>query len=118
MKTLLVLLTIFLAPKAFSQLNDVFQPKSWEQKKEKAAKPQRVYKIINDATRVVNDTTDATGDKSVLRLKLTPEYKGNNGKGADIYAMQPYNMPALVPDSTFHSRMPVKGAATTSKPKW
>jgi hypothetical protein len=46
----------------------------------------------------------------VLKLKLKGEYIGNNGKGADIYAMTPDNMPCLVPDSSFNSRMAVKGS--------
>ena len=46
-------------------------------------------------------------DKSVLKLPLTATYEGNNGKDADIFAMQPYNMPCIVPGKTFSSNMPI-----------
>jgi hypothetical protein len=117
MKTLLLLLTIFMVPKAFSQLNNVFQPKPWEYQKYKAAQPKLTYRNQLKKS-FASDSTEATEDKSVLKLRVTPEYKGNNGKGADIYAMQPYNMPCLVPDSTFHSRMPVKRSVMISKAEW
>lgn len=45
-------------------------------------------------------------DKSVLKLPLTATYEGNNGKGADIFAMQSY-MPCIMPDKTFRSNIPV-----------
>ena len=96
---------ISFAPKAFSQLDNIYQPKSWEYKKDKTAHPRLTYK--SNRKSFVNDTTKVREDKSVVRLKLRAEYQGNNGKGADIYAMQPYNMPCLKPDSTFQSRMPV-----------
>jgi hypothetical protein len=50
-----------------------------------------------------------------LKLETTGKYLGNNGKGADIYAMSPDNMPCLVPDSTFQSRMPVSRLNSTLK---
>ena len=43
----------------------------------------------------------------IIKPKLTAKYLGSNGKGADIYAMMPYNMPCLVPDSSFKSKMPI-----------
>ena len=48
-------------------------------------------------------------DMSVIKIPLKGEYTRNNGKGANIYSMQPYNMPCLVPDSTFLSKMPIAG---------
>ncbi|MDB5191113.1 MAG: hypothetical protein JWQ96_676 [Segetibacter sp.] len=42
----------------------------------------------------------------VKRLPLSGKYIGNNGMGADIYAMQPDNMPCLVPKA-YKSNMPV-----------
>lgn len=44
---------------------------------------------------------------SVLKLPLKGKYIGPNGMGAEIYAMQPDNMPCLVPGKTFHTNMPV-----------
>ncbi|HEX7691038.1 MAG TPA: hypothetical protein VF408_01545 [Sediminibacterium sp.] len=37
---------------------------------------------------------------------LTPVYKGNNGKGFDIYGSRVDNMPMLIPDSTNRGGMP------------
>lgn len=53
----------------------------------------------------------------VVKLKLKGEFKGNNGKGSDIYAMTPDSMPCLVPDSTYASRMPVKSSTIIMRPK-
>ncbi len=54
-------------------------------------------------------------EKSVLKLPLTATYEGNNEKGADIFAMKPYNMPCIVPDKTFKSNMPVAEAGKYDK---
>ena len=45
--------------------------------------------------------------EAVVRLQLKGRYLGNNKAGADIYAMEPYKMPCLVPDSTYKSSMPI-----------
>jgi hypothetical protein len=37
---------------------------------------------------------------------LSPVYKGNNGKGFDIYGSRVDNMPVLMPDSTNRGGMP------------
>jgi hypothetical protein len=49
----------------------------------------------------------------VIKIPLEGQYVGNNKAGADIYAMQPYNMPCLSPDSTFASKMPVALKSST-----
>jgi hypothetical protein len=59
--------------------------------------------------------SDTVIEKSVLLIKLTPNFLANNGKGADVYVMMPYNMPCIVPDSTFHSSMPVTGLKRNTK---
>jgi hypothetical protein len=61
-------------------------------------------------------------DPGVMRIPLKGKFIGNNKAGADIYAMLPYKMPCLVPDSTFAANMPVKkskiiGAEKTPRPR-
>jgi hemolysin activation/secretion protein len=55
----------------------------------------------------------------VKRYKLKGEFLHNNGKGSDVYAVKPDNMPCLVPDSTFRPRTPVaaKGNKVQEKEK-
>lgn len=51
----------------------------------------------------------------VVKAELAGKYAGNNGKGANVYNMLPYNMPCLVPDKTFTCNMPVAGYDKTAQ---
>jgi hypothetical protein len=105
MKTLLLLLSIFCITKSFAQDNNIYKRQPWEDAKKKMLEHKLLYNDrLKDNRTAVSDTTI---DGSVLRIKLQPKYLLNNGKGADVYAMMPYNTPCLVPDSTFRSNMPV-----------
>ena len=44
---------------------------------------------------------------AITTKPLPPVYKGNNGKGFDIYESKVDNMPMLVPDSSYSYNMPV-----------
>lgn len=51
----------------------------------------------------------------VYQIPLTGVYIGDNGKGDEVYAMQPDNMPCLVPGKRFTSNMPVLGMEMLDK---
>ncbi|WP_147202554.1 hypothetical protein [Segetibacter aerophilus] len=51
----------------------------------------------------------------VYQIPITGVYIGENGKGDEIYAMQPDNMPCLVPGKSFASDMPVLGMEKLDK---
>jgi hypothetical protein len=105
MRTLLLLLTVFCISKTFAQDIDIYKRKPWEETKKKMLQHKLLY---NDKLELnTAPISDTPVNRSVVRIKLRPKYLGNNGKGADIYAMMPHNMPCLVPDSTFRSSMPV-----------
>ncbi len=88
MKTLLLLLSFFCITKSFAQDINIHKRKPWEDAKNKMLQHKFLY-------------------TSVLRIELRRKYLRNNGKGTDVYAMMPYNMPCIVADSTFRSNMPV-----------
>jgi hypothetical protein len=107
MKSILLLLSVCFVGKAFCQNFDIYKRKTWENKKfqnlwEKILPREK----LQENKSIKSDTPYNT--MPVIKQKLSPKYSGNNGKGADVYAMMPYNMPCLVPDSTFRSSMPVK----------
>jgi hypothetical protein len=55
----------------------------------------------------------------VVTFKTRGKYQGSNGAGADIYAMEPDNMPCLVPKSLPYMpamRMPLPGKRKPSTP--
>ena len=62
---------------------------------------------IPDMPPPINRPKQEKQTPSVLQLPLKGKYIGPNGRGAEIYAMQPDNMPCLVPGKTFNSNMPV-----------
>jgi hypothetical protein len=103
MKLLLVFVLFFSFTTSFSQQEDIFKRKPWEniEKKYKF----EIQKKANENKMVQNNQNDPS--MPVLKPKLTARYLGSNGKGADVYAMMPYKMPCLVPDSTFVSKMPI-----------
>ena len=52
---------------------------------------------------------DQRTDDHVIKLPLTRKKVVNNGKGADIFITDMFNMPSIAPDSTYVSRMPIAG---------
>ncbi len=118
MKILLLIITAFCVTAGYCQMPDMYKRKPWEDPKFKNLfrnQLQQNYKLNKDTIIVVpyNNKTD----RFVLQLKLDKRYMGSNGKGADVYAMMPYNMPCIVPDSTFRSSMPVAGFDSKIIPK-
>ena len=106
MKIILLLAAILLVNNVFSQTLNMQKRIQWNLENK-----TKVQKLVNPPMfrfKLTQQRGDTIFDKSVARIELTKEYSGNNGKGADVYNMKPYNMPCLIPDSTFHSNMPVK----------
>lgn len=112
MKVSFILLTaLFYTVHAKAQQNNIFKNKPWEDFRKKELLNQKL-KQMNPA--INNDKSSQPlpleqNNKGVLKIPLTATYEGNNGKGADLYAMQPYDMPCIVPDKTFNSAMPIAG---------
>lgn len=95
---------------AKAQQNNIFKNKPWEDFRKKELLTQKLNQMNVESNNNKNKSAllvEEQDDKSVLKLPLTATYEGNNGKDADIFAMQPYNMPCIVPDKTFISNMPV-----------
>ena len=110
MKVSLILLTsLFFTANAQAQQKNIFKNKPWEDFKRKELLTQKLKQM----------NSPIAGDKSFrlplmeqnhkwfLKLPLAGTYKANNGKGSDVFAMQPGNMPCIVPDKTFTSNMPI-----------
>ena len=110
MKTYFFLLTaLFYILDAKAQQKNIFKNKPWEDFRKKELLTQKLNQMNlgsnnNKSAQLAEEEQD---DKSVLKVPLTATYEGNNGKGADIFAMQPYNMPCFAPDKIFRSNMPV-----------
>ncbi len=115
MKTLLLLLGVFCITKNFAQNIDIYKRKPWEDLKLKNRfrnQLQNNLQLKKDSVIIVPNPNNT--DMSVLRLKLTKEYVANNRNGADVCTMMPYNMPCIMPDSTFRSDMPVTNFKTNT----
>ena len=118
MKAYFFLLTvIFYIVHAKAQQNNIFKNKPWEDFRKKALLTQKLNQMNfksnnNKSAHLAEEEQD---DKSVLKVPLTATYEGNNGRGADIFAMQPYNMPCIVPDKTFRSNMPLAETGKSEK---
>ena len=105
-----LLIAMFYIVHAKAQQNNIFKNKPWEDFRKKALLTQKLNQMNVESNNNKNKSAllvEEQDDKSVLKLPLTADYEANNGKGADIFAMQPYNMPCIVPDKTFRSNMPV-----------
>jgi hypothetical protein len=118
MKTYFFLLTaLFYILDAKAQQKNIFKNKPWEDFRKKELLTQKLNQMNlgsnnNKSAQLAEEEQD---DKSVLKVPLTATYEGNNGKGADIFAMQPYNMPCIVPDKTFKSNMPLAETGNSEK---
>lgn len=115
MKIILLIAATLFAKNVFSQTLDMQQRNLWKNYTGKTGSPKfylpQTFKLM-----LTQQRGDTIFDKSVAKIELTKEYAANNGRGADVYIMKPYNMPCLIPDSTFHSNMPVKGFTVVQQP--
>lgn len=70
-------------------------------------------RVKNDTTIIAGDTSmkkapSQIANASVLRLPSPLVYKGNNGKGFDIYESGIDGMPVLMPDSANKNSLQLK----------
>ncbi len=105
----ILLAALFYTVHAKAQQNNIFKNKPWEDFRKKELLTQKLKQMnpIIDNDKYSQPLVTEQNHKGVLKIPLTSTYEGNNGKAADIYAMQPYNMPCIVPDKTFTSNMPI-----------
>jgi hypothetical protein len=117
MKILLLIIAVFTVTACYCQNADIYKRKPWEDTKLKNLyRNQLQYNNpLKRNSITISDSNKIT--MPVLRFELSKRYLGSNGKGADVYAMMPYNMPCLTPDSTFKSNMPVMSFNNKVLPK-
>ena len=107
MKLVLFIISMFLFLKGSTQANGTEKQKSLEDFKKKGLTPQYPQKDL-----LQKGKPGTPGNPYVMpsvRPRLTRKFLGNNGNGADVYAIMPYNMPCIMPDSTFRANTPVVG---------
>lgn len=92
---------------ANAQSNDLLKRKPWEDVRRKWFLKDSLGKFSTRPD-VVTVTPQQVKD-GVYKLPLKGIYLGENGKGDEIYAMTPDNMPCLVAGKGFVSNMPVTG---------
>jgi hypothetical protein len=114
MKFLISLVVIVLSSVAANaQFDNIFKRKPWEN-----AKLQRLLKDSLSKFGTVPDLMTVAPQQvknGVYKLPLKGIYLGENGKGDEVYAMTPDNMPCLVPGKGFVSNMPVAGIDKSQK---
>ena len=105
MKSAFLLLFSICAINSFAQFEDLNKRKPWEDYKKKYNyKNTPGLKSLPEAIEVPEPEQPTGG---VLKIPLKRKFLGNTPKGDRVYAMQPDNMPCLVPRSSFKSNMPV-----------
>jgi len=95
---------------SFAQQTNPFKSKPWEEYKKKRnlyQSPNPTVKPLTLSAPMPDTPREESNRKGVLKMPLKGRYMGSNGKGADIYAMTPDNMPCLVPQRSFRSNMPI-----------
>lgn len=107
MKLAFLLLFSAFAVSAIGQFEDLNKRKPWEDfKKKYNYKKGPDIKILPKTLEGPEPGQPADG---VYKLPLKGRFVGSTPNGDNVYAMQPDNMPCLVPGSSFSSSMPVKG---------
>lgn len=90
-----------------AQNNNIFKKKPWEEYKLKRLLQDTLNRLYSVPSFKHNSA--APSKKGVLKLPLKGTFMGGNGKGDDIYRMQPDNMSCFVPGKKFVFNMPVSG---------
>jgi hypothetical protein len=114
MKPLIILVMIVASTASVNaQTLDIFKRKPWEEAKLKRLLQDTLSKfsIVPNLSYSVPLQTK----NGVYKIPLKGVYMGDNGKGDEIYAMEPDRMPCLVPAKSFASNMPVAGVDKTDK---
>jgi len=121
MKIFFVLVIIAVTASSLdAQTNDIFKRKPWNEAKLKW--------LLRDTLSTLNPTPNSMNNvpnsgyvipqqtkNGVYKIPIKGVYIGDNGKGDEIYAMQPDNMPCLVPGKSIASNMPIAGFDKTDK---
>lgn len=98
-----------------AQQKNFFKNNPMEEFKMKELLTQKLKQMQREINNPSAKIPEKAQNNSVVKIPLKGVYAGNNGKGADIYHIQHYNMPCLVPDATFKSNMPVAGIKNDDK---
>lgn len=112
---LLILLIVMIGFSAAvnAQSEDMMKRKPWEEAKLKW--------LLRDTLSKLNPVPNykysipQQAKNGISQIPISGVYIGDNGKGDGIYAMQPDNMPCLVPGKAFISNMPVAGSESIDK---
>jgi hypothetical protein len=115
MKLLLILViaSVVAVDTNAQQINKMYQRKPWEETKLKwllSDTLSRLNLVPNVKTVQPRQVKDG-----VYHVPINGVYLGDNGRGDEIYAMQPDNMPCLVPGKRFVSEMPIVGMEKNDK---
>lgn len=111
----ITILSIACSIKGKAQINDQFRNKLWEEYKNKKLNTDifRLDRKKDSALRLSPEAEKSQKpeqpDVSVITIPIKGKYIGSNGKGDEVFAMEPDNMPCLVPGKTFKAAMPVVG---------
>lgn len=96
-----------------AQANSIFKKKPWEETKLKLLLQDTLSKL--KAVPNLSYSIPRQTKNGVYHIPITGTYLGENGRGDEIYSMQPDNMPCLVPGKSFASEMPVLGMQKVDK---
>jgi len=114
MKAILFLvLVIFSVKTVNAQYENIMKRKPWEDAKLKMLLRDSLSKI--NPVPNYNYSMPQQTKNGVYQIPIKGVYLGDNGRGDEIYAMQPDNMPCLVPGKSFSSNMPVAGSEKLDK---
>lgn len=113
MKTLIFFIMVSISFSVKAQDIHIQKRKPWEEAKLKWLLRDTLNKI--GAIPKTMYSTPQQVKNGVYQIPITGKFIGDNGRGDEIYAMQPDNMPCLVPGKSFTSEMPVLGFDQSDK---
>lgn len=95
----------------FSQSENIWKRKPWEELK---LENRQKLSFSNPGPIELKKPVENVFKTPVLKIEIDLKRVGSINSGSDMFTVEPYHMPCIVPSKDFESKMPVAGIAPKS----
>ncbi|MCY7420629.1 MAG: hypothetical protein LH478_02685 [Chitinophagaceae bacterium] len=106
-----VLLLLLVCTTCFSQSENIWKRKPWEELK---FENKQKLSFSNPVPKELNKPVDIVYKTPVLKIEIDLKRVGSIKASIDIFTVEPYHTPCIVPSKDFESKMPVVGIVPKS----
>ena len=110
-KIVFPILLCFIFGSSYSQTDNIWKRKPWQELK---YDNRHKLSFSNPETKVVTQPENQVSNMPVVEMEITLQKNRSINSTTDLFVVEPYHMPCIVPSKEYKSNMPVIGV--TAKP--